>query len=68
MDIIPALDFYENTNAEIAQDYFYFLPFLTQNHPDSRTVDFADPEAFLKHTAMDYPTQPAFIITMALEA
>ena len=32
MDIVPALDFYEATNAHIAQDYYFFF-FLTQPAP-----------------------------------
>lgn len=47
MDIIPALDFYEALNAEIAQDYFYFS-FLTQDHPVPERLIGGDPEAFLR--------------------
>ncbi|WP_300061877.1 alpha/beta hydrolase [uncultured Roseobacter sp.] len=47
MDIIPALDFYECSNAQIAQDYFYFS-FLTQDYPVPETLIAGDPEAFLK--------------------
>jgi haloacetate dehalogenase len=47
MDIIPALDFYENSNAEIAQDYFYFS-FLTQDFPIPERLIAGDPEGFLK--------------------
>ncbi|MBM7069537.1 alpha/beta fold hydrolase [Actibacterium sp. 188UL27-1] len=36
MDIISSLDFYENSNAQIAQDYFYFS-FLTQDYPVPET-------------------------------
>ena len=47
MDIIPALDFYEASNAEIAQDYFYFS-FLTQPHPVPERLIAGDPEGFLR--------------------
>lgn len=47
MDIIPALDFYEASNAGIAQDYFYFS-FLTQDHPIPERLIAGDPEAFLR--------------------
>ena len=47
MDIIPALDFYEYFNAEIAQDYFYFS-FLTQDHPIPERLVQADSEFFLR--------------------
>jgi len=47
MDIIPALDFYENSNAQIAQDYFYFS-FLTQDYPVPETLIAGNPEAFLR--------------------
>lgn len=47
MDIIPALDFYERSNADIAQDYFYFS-FLTQNHPIPERLIAGDPAGFLR--------------------
>jgi len=47
MDIIPALDFYENTNAQIAQDYFYFS-FLTQDFPVPDQLIAGNPEAFMR--------------------
>jgi len=47
MDIIPAIDFYEASNAEIAQDYFYFS-FLTQDHPVPERLIAGDPEGFLR--------------------
>ena len=47
MDIIPALDFYEASNAEIAQDYFYFS-FLTQDHPIPERLIAGDAEGFLR--------------------
>lgn len=46
MDIIPSLDFYENLNAQIAHDYFYFT-FLTQNYPVPDDLIKANPEDFL---------------------
>lgn len=47
MDIIPALDFYEASNAEIAQDYFYFS-FLTQDHPIPERLISGGPAGFLR--------------------
>ncbi|MDH3671340.1 MAG: alpha/beta hydrolase [Gammaproteobacteria bacterium] len=46
MDIVPALDFYEEANAEIAQDYFYFF-FLTQPAPYPERLIAGDPTAFM---------------------
>lgn len=46
MDIIPELDFYGASNAQIAQDYFYFS-FLTQDHPIPERLIAGDPEGFL---------------------
>jgi len=46
MDIIPALDFYEQVNSDIAQDYFYFF-FLTQPHPLPELLINGDPERFM---------------------
>ncbi len=48
MDIVPALDFYEQTNSQIAQDYFYFF-FLTQPYPLPDNLIKGDPEAFIGH-------------------
>lgn len=48
MDIIPALDFYENYSAQIAQDYFYFS-FLTQDYPLPDDLISRNPEAFVNH-------------------
>ncbi len=45
MDIVPALDFYENATAEIAQDYFYFF-FLTQPFPQPDRLIEGHAEAF----------------------
>lgn len=47
MDVIPALDFYENLNAQIAQDYFYFS-FLTQDYPVPESLIAGDPAGFLR--------------------
>jgi haloacetate dehalogenase len=47
MDIIPALDFYERSDSEIAQDYFYFS-FLTQDAPVPERLIAGDPERFMK--------------------
>jgi haloacetate dehalogenase len=47
MDVIPALDFYENTNAAIAQDYFYFF-FLTQPRPLPELLIASDPKGFMR--------------------
>ncbi len=46
MDIIPALNFSEAMNAEIAQDYFYFS-FLTQDYPIPDRLVQNDAEAFM---------------------
>lgn len=47
MDIIPALDFYEAPNADIAQDCFYFS-FLTQDHPIPERLIQGDREGFMR--------------------
>lgn len=47
MDVIPALDFYEASNAAIAQDYFYFF-FLTQPPPLPERLIAGDPRAFMR--------------------
>lgn len=46
MDIVPAIDFYEHTNAEIAQDYYYFF-FLTQPRPIVENLIAGDPRSFM---------------------
>ncbi|MEM8838382.1 MAG: alpha/beta hydrolase [Pseudomonadota bacterium] len=63
MDIIPALDLYENLTAEIAQDYFYFS-FLTQDHPVPERLIAGDAEGFtslilngLSDQVVDYDPQ-----------
>lgn len=48
MDIVPALDFYTRTTAEIAQAYFYFY-FLTQPHPLPETLIRGDAAAFMSN-------------------
>jgi haloacetate dehalogenase len=47
MDIISELDFYEASNASIAQDYFYFS-FLTQDYPIPERLISGDPDGFLR--------------------
>ncbi len=47
MDIIPAIDFYENINARIAHDYFYFS-FLTQDFPVPDLLISGNAEAFMR--------------------
>ncbi len=47
MDIVPALDFYEALNADIAQDYFYFS-FLTQDHPVPERLIAGNRKGFLR--------------------
>ncbi len=67
MDIIPALDFYENSNAQIAQDYFYFS-FLTQDYPVPETLIAGDPAAFLRLILMGLSDQAVHYDVLALEA
>lgn len=67
MDIIPALDFYEYSNAQIAQDYFYFS-FLTQNYPVPETLIRGDPEAFLKLILMGLSDKAVHYNEVALQA
>lgn len=47
MDIVPELDFYENSNAAIAQDYFYFF-FLTQPCPTPEELIGGSPQSFMR--------------------
>ncbi len=47
MDIVPAIDFYENANAAIAQDYFYFF-FLTQPAPQPEHLIAGDARGFMR--------------------
>ncbi|MEM6411894.1 MAG: alpha/beta hydrolase [Pseudomonadota bacterium] len=67
MDIIPALDFYEHTNAQIAQDYFYFS-FLTQDYPVPETLIAGDPETFLKLILMGLSDKAVHYDTLAVQA
>ena len=67
MDIIPALDFYACSNAQIAQDYFYFS-FLTQDYPVPETLIAGDPEAFLKLILMGLSDKPVHYDPLALQA
>lgn len=67
MDIIPALDFYEALNAEIAQDYFYFS-FLTQDYPIPERLIAGDPEAFLRMILDGLSHKPVHYDPLALAA
>jgi len=67
MDMIPALDFYENTNAQIAQEYFYFS-FLTQDYPVPDKLIAGDPEAFIKLILLGLSDQIVRYDELALEA
>lgn len=67
MDIIPALDFYENLNADIAQDYFYFS-FLTQDHPIPEKLIQGDPENFLRLILDSLSDKPVNYNPLALAA
>lgn len=67
MDIIPALDFYERTNAEIAQDYFYFY-FLTQDYPIPDRLISGDPEGFIRTILFGLSDKIVCFENSALEA
>lgn len=67
MDIIPALDFYENSNAQIAQDYFYFS-FLTQDYPVPETLIAGDPDVFLRLILLGLSDKPVHYDALALKA
>lgn len=67
MDIIPALDFYEQSNADIAQDYFYFS-FLTQDHPVPERLISGDPEAFLRLILQGLSDEPVEYEPVAMAA
>lgn len=58
MDIVPALDFYEQTTARIAQDYYYFF-FLTQPAPIPESLIRGNPEAFMDQILTGLPGQSA---------
>jgi haloacetate dehalogenase len=66
MDIVPALDFYENLTAEIAQDYFYFV-FLTQDHPIPETLIAGDPRGFVRLILTGLSDKPVPYAPTALE-
>lgn len=67
MDVIPALDFYDLSNAEIAQDYFYFS-FLTQDHPVPEHLISGDPEAFLRLILQGLSDRPVQYAPLAMAA
>ncbi|PWG61831.1 alpha/beta fold hydrolase [Sediminicurvatus halobius] len=66
MDIVPAGDFYDNTTAEIAQDYFYFF-FLTQDHPIPESLIAGDPRAFMRLILTGLSNKPVPYHPTALE-
>ena len=66
MDIIPAKDFYENLDARIAQDYFYFS-FLTQDHPLPERLIRGDAESFMRDILFGLSEQQVTYSTTALE-
>jgi len=67
MDIIPALNFYEAMNAEIAQDYFYFS-FLTQDYPTPDRLVQNDAEAFMRLILLGLSDKPVAYAHTALDA
>lgn len=67
MDIVPALDFYDGLNAQIAQDYFYFC-FLTQDHPLPERLIAGDPQGFLRHILLGLSDKPVEYSPVALDA
>ena len=67
MDIVPALDFYEQANGAIAQDYFYFV-FLTQPYPLPETLIAGDPDAFMRQILTGLTPDEVPYHTGALEA
>jgi len=66
MDIVPALDFYDGMNAEIAQDYFYFS-FLTQDHPVPESLIAGDPAGFMRLILTGLSDKPVDYDARALE-
>ncbi len=66
MDVIPVLDFYETTNATIAQDYFYFF-FLTQPHPLPEQLIAGNPRAFMHQILTDLSPKEVPYDATALE-
>jgi len=67
MDIIPALDFYANLSADIAQNYFYFS-FLTQDYPIPDRLIQGDPENFLRLILFGLSDKPVNYNPVALAA
>ncbi len=67
MDVVPALDFYENATAEIAQDYFYFF-FLTQPHPQPENLIAGDAVAFQRQILFGLGAKPVPYDSDALAA
>ena len=57
MDIVPALDLYENTTAAMAQDYFYFF-FLTQPYPQPDDLIAGDAQAFQRQILFGLGDEP----------
>lgn len=56
MDIVPIVDFYERTTAQIAQDYYYFF-FLTQPSPIPENLIRGNPETFTGQILTGLPGQ-----------
>jgi len=67
MDIVPALDLYANTNASIAQDYFYFY-FLTQDYPVPDQLIKSDAANFLRLILLGLSDKPVIYSPIALKA
>lgn len=65
MDIIPALDFYEELNADIAQDYFYFS-FLSQDRPVPEKLVAGDPKNFMRGMLLGLSDRPVEYDSLAL--
>ncbi|GAB5470715.1 MAG: alpha/beta hydrolase [Rhodospirillales bacterium] len=66
MDIVPALDFYEQATARIAQDYFYFF-FLTQAYPLPERLIQGDAVAFMRQILLGLSDRPVAYAEMALD-
>jgi len=66
LDIIPALDFYEAAQADIAQDYYYFF-FLTQPSPVPERLISGDPSGFMDEILNGLSKQPVPYEKDALE-
>ncbi|WP_282609788.1 alpha/beta fold hydrolase [Pelagibius sp. Alg239-R121] len=67
MDIVPVLDFYEQANAAIAQDYYYFF-FLTQPAPRPERLIAGDPRGFMSEILLDLTKGGSPYDPAALEA